>query len=93
MVSTLETGVEEERIAAITAGLSTMVDRLRRGLNWDRYSTMMISWPLGNLLLKEIGDAAVLAVLTKNNVDWMQVLASCNWALASILDLDSCHEN
>lgn len=65
MASSLPTGVDEDRISAMSAAMLSLGDRIADELNRGRLERVYISGANGIIVLMAIGDDAVLTVLAR----------------------------
>ena len=85
MVSTFKTGIKEEAVAAMTAGLSASVTRFLKGMEWNDLSNIILTCSKEYILIKNIDGVGLLATLTKSNVNWETICSHINYAV-SIID-------
>ena len=65
MASSLPSGVDEDRISAMSAAMLSLGDRIADELNRGRLERVYISGANGIIVLMAIGDDAVLTVLAR----------------------------
>lgn len=67
MASSLPSGVDEDRISAMSAAMLSLGDRIADELNRGRLERVYISGANGIIVLMAIGDDAVLTVLARKS--------------------------
>ena len=67
MASLLPTGVDEDRISAMSAAMLSLGDRIADELNRGRLERVFISGANGIIVLMAVGDDAVLTVLARKS--------------------------
>ncbi|NLF65191.1 MAG: hypothetical protein GX579_11400 [Chloroflexi bacterium] len=67
MASSLPTGVDEDRISAMSAAMLSLGDRIADELNRGRLERVYISGANGIIVLMAVGDDAVLTVLARKS--------------------------
>jgi len=84
MVSTFETGIKEEAVSAMTAGVSASVTRFLKGMEWNDLSNIMLTCSKEYILIRNIEGVGLFATLTKSNVNWEKICSHINYAVSTI---------
>jgi predicted regulator of Ras-like GTPase activity (Roadblock/LC7/MglB family) len=92
MVSTLESGVQEDTISAMAAGINSSILRFLKALKWHAFSDILITSSKDHkkdelkeyILIKDIKNAGLLVVLTKSDVDWKRLHSHVGYAISTI---------
>ncbi len=66
MASSLPTGVDEDRISAMSAAMLSLGDRIASELSRGRLERVYISGDAGIIVLMAVGEEAVLTVLARS---------------------------
>ena len=92
MVSTLESGVQEDTISAMAAGINSSILRFLKALKWHAFSDILITSSKDHIkdelkeyiLIKDIKGVGLLVVLTKSDVDWKRIHSHVGYAISTI---------
>ena len=92
LVSTLDSGVQEDTISAMAAGINSSILRFLKALKWHAFSDILITSSKDHekeelkeyILINDIKNAGLLVVLTKSNVDWERIHSHVNYAISTI---------
>lgn len=87
IVSTLDSGKLKERISALAAGIDSLAEQFLEDAEGGHFSNVFITGPQSYIILRDVGGMAILAVMTKVNVDWVVLQSRINWALSAICAL------
>jgi predicted regulator of Ras-like GTPase activity (Roadblock/LC7/MglB family) len=96
MVSTHETDLIEDTIAALAANINASVPRFLQNLKWTSFSDIVITGTKDMdkkrveeyILIKDISDTGLLAALLYSHVDWIKVHSYINYVTYSIHTLE-----
>ncbi len=88
MVSSFKTGTVDETIAAMTAGIDSLMARFLQDLKWDYYTNIVLFSPEEYFLIKNIEGIGLLVTITKSDIIWKKIASHVSYAISKIKSLD-----